>query len=187
MSQRKEQKKETKKRILEAASQSFKEEGYGGIGIDGLAKKAGVTSGAFYVHFKSKAEAFKASVVAGLIEVQEAITTLQAEYGKTWWSEFAKVYMGYKRTCDLHESCTLQSITPEVARFDEITKTAYERELKKIIELASTNVPAENRSKVWANFAMLVGGVTLARAVNDQSIAEEIAIAIEKNIYKVTE
>jgi len=185
MSQRKEQKEETKRRILEAASQSFKEGGYGGIGIDGLAKKAGVTSGAFYVHFKSKAEAFKASVVAGLIEVQEAVNHLQKAHGKAWWSEFAKVYMGHKRTCDLHESCALQSITPEVARFDEATKKAYEEELKKIIELASTNVPKENQDKVWANFAMLVGGVTLARAVNDQSIAEEIAVSIENSIYEI--
>ena len=183
MSQRKEQKEETKKRILKAAGQSFKEGGYGGIGIDGLAKKAGVTSGAFYVHFKSKAEAFKASVVAGLEEVQDAIMHLQKQHGQKWWSEFAKVYMGEKRTCELGDSCALQSITPEVGRFDEATKALYEKELKKIIALASTDVPHKNRDKVWANFAMLVGGVTLARAVNDEKIATEIAQAVEKSIY----
>ena len=44
-------------RILDAAGRGFRRLGFGGIGVDGLAKEAGVTSGAFYGHFPSKAEA----------------------------------------------------------------------------------------------------------------------------------
>ena len=43
-------KQETRKRIINAASRGFRSNGYAGIGVDGIAKEAGVTSGAFYAH-----------------------------------------------------------------------------------------------------------------------------------------
>ena len=52
-----EHKKQTRARILAAAGQLFRREGYGGSGIDGLTRGAGVTNGAFYGHFRSKSEA----------------------------------------------------------------------------------------------------------------------------------
>src|ERR1700712_1064283 len=48
-----EHKEETKRRILLAAGRSFRKEGFNQAGIDGLARGAGVTSGAFYGHFRS--------------------------------------------------------------------------------------------------------------------------------------
>jgi len=177
------QKEETRRRILEAAGRSFKKKGYNGVGVDGLAKAAGVTSGAFYVHFKSKAAAFKASVLVGLEEVQDAITSLKEQYGSNWWATFASFYMGQKRTCELDDSCALQSLSIEVGRFDEEAKVLYEEELLKIIDLAtSEDSSKEEREKTWANIAMLVGGVTLARAVHDKEVADEIAKAVEDTV-----
>jgi AcrR family transcriptional regulator len=66
---RSEQKEQTRQRILEAAGRSFRKGGFGGIGVDGLAKEAGLTSGAFYVHFGSKAEAFRESVQQGMADL----------------------------------------------------------------------------------------------------------------------
>ena len=45
---------ETRSRIIDAAGRSFRSNGYAGIGVDGIAKAAGVTSGAFYAHLGSK-------------------------------------------------------------------------------------------------------------------------------------
>ncbi|MBE0515541.1 TetR/AcrR family transcriptional regulator [Sulfurimonas sp.] len=185
MNSKKQQKEETKNRIIEAATRTFKKSGYSGIGVDSLAKEAGVTSGAFYVHFKSKAEAFRAAAISGLKDVQNAIIQLREAHHENWWNAFAKLYMGDKRTCDLNESCPLQTLTPEVGRFDDDTKAAYEIELKKVIELASSDSTEENKDKIWTNIAMLIGGVTLARAVKDETTANEIAKAIEKNIYQI--
>ena len=41
-------KQEARTKILDAAGRGFRRLGFGGIGVDGLAKEAGVTSGAFY-------------------------------------------------------------------------------------------------------------------------------------------
>jgi len=181
------QKEQTHKKILAAAERSFKKNGYSGIGVDGLAKEAGVTSGAFYGHFPSKNIAFKESVVSGLDELQAAISEMKQSYGEHWWKEFAEFYTSQKRTCDLSESCTLQSLSHEVARSGEDIQVAFESQLLEIIELASNG---QNNDRTWAAFAMLIGGVTLARAVKDKVLSDEIAEAVKKEVismHKVNE
>ena len=59
-------KEETRKKIVMAASRGFRKHGYGGIGVDGLAKSAGVTSGAFYAHLGSKEGAFNTALEFGI-------------------------------------------------------------------------------------------------------------------------
>lgn len=187
MINKKQQKKEeTKLRILEAANRTFKAKGFGGIGIDGLAKEAGVTSGAFYVHFKSKVAAFKASVSSSLNDFNEGVVSFKNKYGDNWWSEFSKFYMGEKRQCNLNESCGLQSLSCEVARFDDDIKLVYEEELNKIIDNASKDLLNEkDREKVLSNISMLIGGVTLARAVQNDSLANEISESVLNNLHEI--
>ena len=74
---RTEQKQQTRQRILDAAGRGFRKGGFGGIGVDGLAKEAGVTSGAFYVHFDSKATAFRESVVKGMSDLKDGVRHFQ--------------------------------------------------------------------------------------------------------------
>ncbi len=181
------QKEQTRERILEAAGRSFRKGGYSGVGVDGLAKEAGVTSGAFYGHFDSKIAAFSATITAGMEQLKSAIEHLQQEHGDKWWPEFAKFYMGQKRTCDLAESCALQSLTSEVGRSNEAIKLLFETELTKIVELASGMPQANEQNKntiarTWASLAMLIGGVTLARAVTDEKLSKEIGTAIQNAV-----
>src|SRR3954447_7967938 len=93
-----EHKQEAKAKLLEAAGRGFRRLGYGGIGVDGLAKEAGVTSGAFYGHFGSKAEAFKAAALVGLVELREGVEQLRAAEGDAWLEKFAEFYMSVRRT-----------------------------------------------------------------------------------------
>jgi len=180
------QKEQTRERILAAAGRSFKKGGFSGVGVDGLAKEAGVTSGAFYGHFQSKVAAFEAAIVSGLDELRSAIASLQQEHGEKWWMEFAKFYMGEKRRCDLAESCALQSLTLEVARSDDVIRRVFENELLKVAQLANSRTSqAKNQQeidKTWASLAMLIGGVTLARAVPDESLSKEIALAVQNAV-----
>jgi TetR/AcrR family transcriptional regulator, transcriptional repressor for nem operon len=175
---------EAKARILAAVGRGFRKRGYGGIGVDGLAKEAAVTSGALYGHFPSKEAAFKEAVVAGLDELRAGIEALRAEHGVKWIEIFIDFYLGYKRTCEPGDSCTLQSLTPEVQRSDGETKTAYEARMKMVADavadgLAGTD-SADRLQRAWALLAILTGGVTLARAVEDQATSDTIAAAVRK-------
>lgn len=173
-----EQKEHTRKKIIDAAERSFKKHGYSGIGVDGLAKEAGVTSGAFYGHFKSKQDVFQESIASGLDDVADAIVEMKQNFTDDWWKEFAKFYTSNRRTCDLSESCAMQTLTPEVGRSDEAIKEMYESKILNIVKVASKGSSNKQQEKTWANLAMLIGGVTLARAVNDEKLSKTIATAI---------
>jgi len=179
-------KEEARSRILGAAGRGFRRLGFGGMGVDGLAKEAGVTSGAFYGHFPSKAEAFKAAAVAGLVQLREAVEALRQEEGDAWLGKFVDFYLNVRRTCEAGESCALQSLTPEVARADTETREAYEAELIKIVEavaegLTGGTLPAR-RKTAWAVLALLSGGVSIARATADSKTSTQIANAIKPAI-----
>jgi len=178
-------------RILEAAGRGFRRLGFGGIGVDGLAKEAGVTSGAFYGHFPSKAEAFKAAAVEGLVHLREGVEALQASAGEGWFEKFVDFYMNVRRTCDLGESCALQSLTPEVARADRPTKAAYEAELVRVVEAVAEGLPkgtlAARRKTAWAVLSVLSGGVSIARSAADPRIGAQIAAGVKNAALKLAE
>lgn len=184
-----EHKQETRTRVIAAAGQVFRKEGYGGAGIDALTKAAGVTNGAFYGHFKSKGEAFRTAVVEGLEELRQGISALKESQPKNWLKAFTSYYLGYKRTCDLGDSCALPSLSPDVMRADDETRKVYTAELKKLIAAVAAGLPenkSANRTKTASEdqaillLAMLSGGVTLARAVSDPALSERIAEIIEQ-------
>lgn len=176
---------ESHQRILQAVGRGLRTAGYTGIGVDGLAKAAGVTSGAFYNHFKSKAEAFQAAVSAGLEELRVGITGLQEKAGSGWLEEFADFYLSEKVTCPPGEACALPSFSPEVARADEASREAYQAGLLELVEAVAAGLPdrrTERRAIAWELLAKLVGAVMLARAVPDPAMAAEIATAVRRRI-----
>lgn len=169
-------------RIVDAAGRGFRRQGYGGIGVDGLAREAGVTHGAFYGHFRSKAEAFCAAVVTGLDELRAGIERTRAEQGTGWVARFAAFYLGFKRTCALDDACTLPTLSPEVERADTQTRAQYQAALLAVMAATAAGLPAgdesASRARAWALLALLAGGVTLARAVPDPALSAEIAAAV---------
>jgi AcrR family transcriptional regulator len=182
-----EHKQETRTRVIAAAGQVFRKEGYGGAGIDALTKAAGVTNGAFYGHFKSKGEAFRTAVLTGLEELRQGIAALKARQPKDWLTTFVGYYLGFKRTCDLGESCALPSLSPDVMRADDETRSAYTAELKRLIEevavgLPEGEIPGQSKRRredqAILLLAMLSGGVTLARAASDPALSKRIADVI---------
>lgn len=180
---RAEQKAITRQRILEGSGRAFRKGGYAGTGVDALAKEAGVTSGAFYVHFGSKGDAFLASLRQGMDELRRGILYFQTEHKRAWWPEFVRFYLNAKRTCDLSEGCTLQTMPTEVARSNEESRAAFEVALREVAQTvvdgpASPRVPRDLETACSA-LASLVGAVTLARAVGSSTFADQIANAAE--------
>lgn len=186
---RSERKQQTRQRILDAAGRGFRRGGFGGAGVDGLAKDAGVTSGAFYSHFGSKAEAFGEAMAAGMAELKAGVRHFQVEYEERWWAEFVRFYLGGKRCCSLEESCALQSLAPEVARSEASARAAFEADLREVAAIiatgpASPGAPRDPDTALSA-LATLAGTVTLARAVESPQLAEQIAATSERLLLPI--
>lgn len=189
MDNKKKTKKElTHQRILQAVHSGFRKHGYEGAGVDGLAKEAEVTSGAFYAHFGSKAGAFREAIHTGLSQVKEAVENLQETYDDNWLDEFSDFYLGEKRCSDLSNSCAMQSLTPEVTRSDDETRSIFENEILEVVEVFAQGLSdkddKKNSDAAWATISMLIGGVTLARAVKDPELADKIANSVISAIKK---
>lgn len=177
-----EQKEQTRERIIAAAGRSFRKGGYSGIGVDGLAKEAGVTSGAFYGHFSSKEEAFKETVIFGLNELKEGLEHFKVEYGTKWITPFIDFYLGEKLTCDLTKACSMPALTPEVTRSSFAIREAYQLELEKVLKVMADGLPqsssTERSQRAWALICLLSGGVTTIRALANESLSHEAVKAI---------
>jgi hypothetical protein len=101
---------------------------------------------------------------------------------------FVDFYLDEKRTCSLTESCALQSLTGEVARADAATRETFETELQAVVNAAADGLEGPStkarRKEALVMLALLSGGVSLARAVNDPEFSEEIAAAIRSALTK---
>lgn len=174
---------ESRKRILDAAGKGFRMGGYGGIGVDGLAKAAGVTSGAFYGHFASKAEAFHAAVEAGLDELREGIERFRRDHGPDWLERFVDFYLDAKRRCDLADACALPTLSPEVVRSDDGARSTYADALDRVVGAVAEGLdpadPIAAKPRALSLLSLLSGGVTMARAVPDETHALEIVSAVK--------
>ncbi len=173
---------ETRQRIIDAASQNFRNHGFAGIGVDGIAKTAGVTSGAFYAHLGSKDAAFDIALRVGLDEAIQAIPVFQQEHGESWVEEFAGYYLGRAHREDLSNGCAMTTLSPEVVRSDPEVHSVYESKMKKIVGLIADGLIGDSRedclSRAWALISVLIGGLTIARAVKTRKLADDIAVTI---------
>lgn len=182
-------KQETRKRIVNAASQGFRSNGYAGIGVDGIAKKAGVTSGAFYAHLGSKDGAFEAALSVGLDEVITAIPEFQQQYGNQWVVAFSDYYLGQAHRDNLSCGCAMTTLSPEVVRTKPEFHAIYEEKMIDIVELMAKGLDGvsheECLSRGWAVLGVLIGGLTMVRALDSIKTADLVAISIKNSAINI--
>lgn len=177
-----EHKELTRKKILDAAARRFRAEGYDGLGVDGLAKAAGVTNGAFYGHFDTKADAFREVAAQGLVELREGIERFRAEWGDRWLDDFARFYLGSPKLDCPEDACALPSFAPEMARAPDETRTAFEAELGRVVKAVADGLAGQDANdrerRAWTILTLLAGGVMLARSISDASTRERLVTAL---------
>lgn len=186
MSTRKEQ---TRNRIIEAAGKGIRENGYGGIGVDGIAKAAGVTSGAIYGHFGSKDKVFEASVDAGMKDFVNGVQLWQQQNGSKWLNRFIDWYLSEERRQDICTGCALPGLSADVARAGQNVHLAYQDQLRALVDVIVAGLTggtnAVRKKMVYTLLSLLAGAVTLSRAVDDSKLASQIANAARLNAKKL--
>ncbi|MBO9509382.1 TetR/AcrR family transcriptional regulator [Thalassospira sp. A3_1] len=176
-------KEETRRNILDAASRGFRERGFAGVGVDGISKAAQATSGAFYAHFGSKDGAFLAALELGLDEVIDGVPRFQRDFGEGWTDAFIDYYLGCDHRADLACGCAMTSLSPEMSRADAKSRALYDRKMQTIAGLVAKGLPqfpADQRlAKAWAFLGILIGGLTVTRALSDDAAIEAVSGAVK--------
>jgi AcrR family transcriptional regulator len=175
--------------ILKAGGEVFRARGFAGIGVDGLAKAAKLTSGAFYKHFSSKVEAFREIVAAGMRRVLARVRYVQAarpgaNEQEEWIDDFISIYMSQAHRAAVAEGCALPSLTVDVSRSDPETREIYQsglfdaaRAMTECPPLAGTD---DGLDRALAILALVAGGTSMARALHDPVMADRVAEAVRR-------
>lgn len=184
-----EQKQQTAANILKAAGREFRLGGYGGAGIDALAQQAGVTSGAFYKHFPSKAAVFEAAIAAGLDDLRLSILRLMEQHREHWLEAFVDYYFSREHRTDLACGCAVPGLTAEVARSSASAHQIYQHGLNQVLsvmETGLTQIPVAQRSqRALAILSMLSGAVQMMRAIDDEVQAQAYVNMMRESVLRL--
>ncbi len=177
------QKEESRQRILKAASQLFREQGYAATGVDQLMEKAGLTAGAFYAHFKSKKELLREALRFGLEKNRERL--LQGTENLRG-HEFVETVLA-RYVSELHRDnpkggCPLPAIGAEIYRSGGETQeliSMYLEEWIRIFEPALKGEASSRRNESLRLISQAVGAILLSR-MTDSGLSKEILRASKK-------
>jgi TetR/AcrR family transcriptional repressor of nem operon len=181
----KDHKKTARAAILAAAARPLKEKGFGGVGVDGLAAAADVTSGAIYSNFGSK-EAFLEQVVTEQLGAEFAvIDDPDPTERRRRLAEFLHFYLSDEHCAAVADGCLMPALTADVSRANDSVREAYERRMAALVELltpAMPGSPAEQAEAAWALVASVVGAVTIARALPSGERSRAIRAATLRSV-----
>lgn len=174
-------KEQVREKILDAAGELFRTNGFHGLGVDGLMAAAGMTSGAFYSNFASKEQLLEEFLERDLSRIRDYLRKKGEEDGGDWLVEFATDYINSLHTLNDWETCTMPVLTADLSRAGDKARQIYGDRLSEIVEALAVGTVgedmAERRQNAWRFLGSLVGAVAIARALPPGQAAEEILVA----------
>jgi TetR/AcrR family transcriptional repressor of nem operon len=168
---------ENRERIIASAARLFREKGFDGVGVDAIMEDAGLTHGGFYRHFRSK-EDLAAEAVARCFAVN---TEGQKPHDSL--CDLVSAYLSPAHRDDPGGGCVLAALGGDIARQGPKVRRRMTDYVRQSIErLAGRRAGAARRRRAIATLSGLVGGLVLARAVDDPALSDEILAAAKAGI-----
>lgn len=174
-----EQVAENRQRILDAAARLFRERGFESVTVAEIMSAAGLTHGGFYGHFASK-EALIDAAMAHQPSSQRGRVTLESP------ARYADSYLSRQHRDNVGSGCQFAALGTEAARASKEVRQTLTKSLRSQIEALSAASPGatqqERRHAAMASLATMMGGVMLARLVDDDSLSDEILVAARESL-----
>jgi TetR/AcrR family transcriptional regulator, transcriptional repressor for nem operon len=169
-------KDETRQRILDVAARQFRERGVSAAGLAGIMTEAGLTNGAFYVHFGSKEDLIRTVLDDALARREQVWRKLEDEDGGL--STMIGDYLSTRHRDDPGRGCPTAAMVAEVAREPAATRATFTGRVKAIVARIAAKVKGpsakQREADALAIYALMVGALQLARAVNDKKLSDHI-------------
>lgn len=166
-------KAETRKRLLKATGALAKKKGFAATGVDALMDAAGVTSGAFYSHFTSKAELFTELLKSELDHSFKMFVGHPSdENEEEWAARQINLYLDWRHVQHPDRGCAVPTLGAEVGRADKSAKKIFEDAAMRIHVVWEEKLGDEKLP--WAVAAQMIGSILLARAMASDKTAKEV-------------
>jgi TetR/AcrR family transcriptional repressor of nem operon len=168
-----------RERIIKVAAKLFRERGFDGIGVVELMKSAGLTHGGFYGHFASKEDLMVKACTRAIEDSLEAMHQAAGRAGdEDGLFAIASAYLSPSHRDRPGEGCALAALGAEAARHDAPLRGAFTRGVCSIVDALTQLLTGKSertkRERALAIFASMVGGLVLARAVDNTELSEEV-------------
>lgn len=149
--------------------------------------ESALTVGGFYAHFESKEALFAEVFQRSLLQTRAMLLSgLEDSRGFPFVAEVARRYLSRAHRDHPAEGCALPALAPELARQSEETKAGFERLFRQIVDDFEPHLPERSgsqltrRDRALALAALLVGGLTLSRAVKSKELSDRILLACRR-------
>jgi TetR/AcrR family transcriptional repressor of nem operon len=167
-----EQVAEHRARILDAAARLFRLRGFDDVTVADVMKEAGLTHGAFYGYFPSKEALIAEAVGHALPPAPDKASPRRPA------ADYADGYLSLRHRDNKATSCLFSSLGTEAARGSaDLRHSMTEAVRSRINHLsvdANGDTPKEKRQAAIAAWSAMVGGMVLARLVDDERLSKEI-------------
>ena len=172
-------------RIVAAAARAIRRNGFSGAGVADIMKDAGLTHGGFYSHFPSR-EAMLAEATdrAGAETVGLAESAAASVPADQALEAMLGAYLSEQHINNPDVGCPMAALSSELARQAPEVRRAATRRMKEMVDVIARQLPTwgtpEAHERALFLVATMVGAVSLARAVDDPSLAGRLSKAAFK-------
>jgi AcrR family transcriptional regulator len=185
-----EHKQETRTRIIRSARRLFNRDGFEAVTIGAIMQDAGLTHGGFYKHFAAKEDLYQAAVLEFIRGEPEDWQTRHFDpsaRGAALARMILDAYLSKEHFADREASCPMIALPSDVARGNKAVRGAFREVMEMMAAAFAANLPPakgrSQRQRALALVALAVGGMVLARAMDERAAADEIRDAARDEAY----
>lgn len=174
-------KAKSRERILKSAAQLFSWHGYDKVSIDAVMADAGLTRGAFYSHFPDKSALYAEAITYAALQSQ-LVKYNKDVPAEQRLQELLRVYLSREHVQQESFPCPLAFMATDVSHRDPLVRNTYTRVYQNMVKrLGKAELGESSRENRLAATAMLIGGVAIARALDDPETLDELLDACQKS------
>jgi TetR/AcrR family transcriptional repressor of nem operon len=173
----------TRERIVNSAAKLFSRAGFDNVSIDQIMLDAGLTRGAFYSHFADKSALYAEAIQH---TSQQRFKRYTENFGTEKITPFIEAYLSSEHlNADL--PCALGFLVTDISQRNQQVRDTYtqvyERLLKGLASLGTDHT--RTQQQCLAASALLIGGVAIARALNNETLIQELLEACKQVSHEV--
>jgi TetR/AcrR family transcriptional repressor of nem operon len=177
------QKAESRQRVLESASKQIREDGLEALGVADCMRRAGLTHGAFYSHFESRDALIVAALDYALAQSEKRLARVSTYSGSgepdgpPSLHAVAEVFLNERHLKNPGSGCALCALAGEARHATPEVRERLTRYVHALVARIARSLGDGKETAALGIVATIVGAVTLARAVNDDGLAQSILSA----------
>jgi TetR/AcrR family transcriptional regulator, transcriptional repressor for nem operon len=175
----------THAKIVAVAAKRFRERGIDGIGVADVMKEAGSSVGGFYKHFHSRDEL----VIEALAEAFKDLDRWEKDAEDL--PQLLNFYLGEAHCQSPGTGCAITALAGDVRNASSGVRTVFTQRVKHSLGYSSDRLKGKDaggrRARAILMLSAGVGGLSLARAVNDPELSREILKAVREQLVTLAE